>query len=52
VKLRRKLEIAASEFVELYNAGGAAVDIGGWKLQYDEPTPTDGPILLQFHQRL
>jgi hypothetical protein len=36
---------AADEFVELVNAGGAAVDIGGWKLVYRSATGTSDTTL-------
>jgi len=36
---------AADEFVELVNAGGAAADIGGWKLVYRSATGTSDTTL-------
>jgi hypothetical protein len=36
---------AADEFVELVNAGGAAADVGGWKLTYRSATATSETTL-------
>jgi hypothetical protein len=36
---------AADEFVELVNAGGAAVDVGGWKLVYRSASGTSDTTL-------
>ena len=39
---------AANEFVELVNAGGAAADVGGWKLVYRSAAATGDVTLVTF----
>lgn len=39
---------AGVEFVELYNPGGCAIPLGGWKLAYRSSTGAAGPVLHSF----
>ncbi len=39
---------ASEEFVELYNPGGCAVPLGGWKLAYRSSGGAAGPVLHTF----